>query len=102
VSVAAAAACLSERQLSRRFRERIGVPPKVFARVMRLQCARAALARGMAASTAAAYAGYADQAHFTREASELAGVTPRVLARELAPRATNTSDSFKTTAAAAS
>jgi len=84
-SVAAAArrACLSERQLSRRFRSRVGVGPKTFARIMRLQRAAGALASGASPLAAAAHAGYADQAHFTREASDLAGVTPRVLASEM-------------------
>jgi AraC-like DNA-binding protein len=86
---------LSERQLTRRFVDRVGVAPKMFARVMRLQRAAALLARGRAPSEAASLAGYADQAHFTRDSSDLAGITPRGLAREL-------SDSFKTDLAVAS
>lgn len=80
---AAERACLSERQLSRRFRSRVGVGPKTFARVMRLQRAAGALARGRSAIDAAMHAGYADQAHFTRDATDLAGVTPSVLASEM-------------------
>lgn len=80
---AATRACLSERQLSRRFRCRLGIGPKTFARVMRLQRAAGALSRGAPAIDAAAHAGYADQAHFTREATELAGATPSVLASEM-------------------
>jgi AraC-like DNA-binding protein len=83
VSEAARRACLSERQLSRRFRSRVGVGPKTFARVMRLQRAAGALASGASPLAAACHAGYADQAHFTREASDLAGVTPSVLASEM-------------------
>ena len=83
VRSAAERACLSERQLSRRFTSRVGVGPKAFARVMRLQRAAGALARGASPLTAGAHAGYADQAHFTRETRELAGVTPSVLASEM-------------------
>jgi AraC-like DNA-binding protein len=86
---------LSERQLARRFNERVGVAPKTFARVMRLQRAAALLADGSSPSDAASLAGYADQAHFTRDSSELAGITPSGLAREL-------SDSFNTDLAVAS
>jgi AraC-like DNA-binding protein len=81
---------LSERQLARRFSDRVGVSPKIFGRVLRLQRAALLLGEGRAPSSAAALAGYADQAHFTRDATELAGITPAGLAREL-------SDSFKTT-----
>jgi len=87
----AARVALSERQLGRRFAERVGVPPKTFARVMRLQRAAGFLASGRPPSEAASLAGYADQAHFTRDAAELAGITPRGLSREL-------SDSFNTAA----
>ena len=80
---------LSERQLARRFADRVGIPPKVFARVVRLQRAAALLFEGSPPSEAALLAGYADQAHFTRESQELAGITPSGLAHEL-------SDSFKT------
>jgi AraC-like DNA-binding protein len=85
---------LSERQLTRRFGDRVGVGPKIFGRVMRLQRAVALLAEGNPPSMVAAAAGYADQAHFTRDSVELAGVTPRGLAREV-------SDSFKTDGAVA-
>ena len=86
---------LSERQLMRRFTERVGVPPKLFARVMRLQRAAALLARGVTPAEASSVAGYADQAHFTRDSTDLAAVTPGALAREM-------SDSSKTDEAIAS
>ena len=95
ISEVAMRVSLSERQLTRRFTERVGVPPKLFARVMRLQRAAALLSGGATASQASSLAGYADQAHFTRDSTDLAGVTPGGLAREL-------SDSFKTDAAIAS
>jgi AraC-like DNA-binding protein len=83
VRAAAERVGLSERQLARRFTERVGVGPKMFARVRRLQRAAQLLADGVAPCVAATTAGYADQAHFTRDSSELAGVTPGVLLREV-------------------
>lgn len=67
---------LSERHLARRFTSRVGIAPKTFGRVMRLRRAVSAIWSGANASQAAATAGYADQAHFTRDAKDLAGVTP--------------------------
>lgn len=96
VREAAAAACLSERQLARRFAARVGIAPKTFGRVMRLQRAAGAMASGTSVSSAATLAGYADQAHLTRDTRDLAGVTPRMLMRELTGREANVSDSFKT------
>ena len=95
VNDVAARVSLSERQLTRRFTERVGVAPKLFARVMRLQRAAAFLAAGRTPSEASSLAGYADQAHFTRDATSLAGITPGGLVREM-------SDSFKTDVAIAS
>ena len=84
VRTAAERACLSERQLARRFEGRIGLAPKTFGRVMRLQRATRLLATGASASAAAAHAGYSDPAHFSNDAKSLAGITPAALARELA------------------
>lgn len=83
VHEAAAHVELSERQLARRFEERVGLSPKLFARVRRLQRASLLMRRGRKPAEVAALAGYADQAHFTREAHELSGVTPGELAIEL-------------------
>jgi transcriptional regulator GlxA family with amidase domain len=99
VSVVAKRVALSERQLTRRFTERVGIAPKTFARVIRLQRAAALLADGVSPSAAASLAGYADQAHFTRDSSDLAGITPGALARE---QRRDVSDSFKTDLAVAS
>ncbi|MEO8185241.1 MAG: helix-turn-helix transcriptional regulator [Deltaproteobacteria bacterium] len=74
---------LSERQLGRRFGDRVGLAPKTFARVRRLQRAANALSAGIAPCEAATLVGYADQAHFTRDASEIAGITPSALRREV-------------------
>lgn len=71
---------VSERQLLRRFRAAVGYGPKMFQRVARLQ--RAIRLAGETPvdrydlAILAAQSGYADQAHMTREFSELAGATP--------------------------
>ena len=74
---------LSERQLSRAFVRRVGLSPKTFARVRRLQRATVLLQQGTTPADAAVAAGYADQPHFTREARALAGVTPTALSLEV-------------------
>jgi AraC-like DNA-binding protein len=66
----------SERRLERAFREHVGLGPKRFARVVRLERARSALACGASQLEAALAAGYHDQAHFHRDCRELAGVGP--------------------------
>jgi AraC-like DNA-binding protein len=71
---------VSERQLQRRFVERVGYGPKTFQRIARFQRAVGQLGRdGAVLARAAASAGYADQAHLTRESRRLAGLTPREL-----------------------
>ena len=71
---------VSERQLERRFAERVGYGPKTFQRVARFQRAVGQLGRhGAELARAAASAGYADQAHLTRESRRLAGLSPREL-----------------------
>jgi transcriptional regulator GlxA family with amidase domain len=74
---------MSARSLRRLFRERVGISPKVYLRALRL---REALNRVWATDASLAQiafdAGYADQSHFTREAVDLAGMSPGV-ARDL-------------------
>jgi AraC-like DNA-binding protein len=80
VAEVAAGVYVSERQLERRFAERVGYGPKTFQRIARFQRAVEQLQRdGGELARAAASAGYADQAHLTRESRRLAGLTPRQL-----------------------
>jgi AraC-like DNA-binding protein len=74
---------VSERQLRRRFTALVGYGPATFLRVARLQRARhLALKRPGSALADLAYdAGYADQAHLSREVRLLSGVTARALLR---------------------
>ncbi|HWV37343.1 MAG TPA: helix-turn-helix domain-containing protein [Vulgatibacter sp.] len=60
------------------FRREVGLAPKLLLRLLRFQRAVAALSSGPLASLAAVTqdAGYADQAHLTREFRALAGITP--------------------------
>jgi AraC-like DNA-binding protein len=74
---------LGERQLERLFAEQVGLGPKRFARIARLERAVALLEtpiRGQAAL--AAHAGYADESHLIREFKALAAITPSEFARE--------------------
>jgi AraC-like DNA-binding protein len=69
----------SERQLQRRFLAAVGYGPKTLQRVLRLRRFLAGAGiDGLAA--AATEAGYADQAHLTRECRALTGLTPGQLA----------------------
>lgn len=74
---------LSERQLRRRFDAAVGYGPKTLHRVLRFRRFLAGLNRKTGPQTLARLAtasGYADQAHLTREARELSGLTPKELA----------------------
>lgn len=81
---------LSQRQLLRRFKHHLGYGPKQLQRILRFQrllhlaatpphgeAATTSLADGLA--LLAAEAGYADQAHMSREVRQLSGSTPRSL-----------------------
>ena len=76
---------LSLRQLRRRCQAAIGYGPKTLQRVLRF---RRFVSRVDARpdvldlAAIAAEAGYADQAHLTRECGKLAGLTPAALARQ--------------------
>ncbi len=82
--VAGAAGLLgwSPRQVQRRTRAAFGYGPQHLARVLRMQRAVAASDWRGSWAAAAACAGYADQAHLTRDLRALAGVTPTVLRAE--------------------
>lgn len=68
---------ISHRAFIEQFRHAVGLSPKMYARIARFQAARAELANPQAALVAvASAAGYADQAHFTRDFKEFAGVSP--------------------------
>jgi hypothetical protein len=73
---------ISGRQLRRRFVAAVGYGPKMFERVMRFQrflwLARV-FGNDQGLATLAAEAGYADQAHLSRECVSMAGCPPRML-----------------------
>lgn len=74
---------LSARQFERRFRQAVGIPPKLFSRMQRFQRVFPALEedrRGWA--EAALRCGYYDQAHLIRDFREFAGKPPSALLAE--------------------
>jgi AraC-like DNA-binding protein len=79
VEVIAAACGLSPRQLQRRCRTAFGYGPKTLVRVLRMQRALGLARRGQALAEVSAVAGYADQAHLSRDVKALAGVPLRTL-----------------------
>lgn len=72
---------VSRTALVRSFRSEIGMGPKLYSRILRFESAvakvRTAGSDGLA--SIAAEAGYADQAHMTREFAAFAGLTPSAL-----------------------
>jgi len=73
-----AKAGLTGARLSSVFRQQVGVTPKRYARIVRLDRALAMLSRPGASLTRVALdAGYYDQPHMNAEFREMAGLTPR-------------------------
>jgi AraC-like DNA-binding protein len=80
IPAVASAVSVSTRQLERLFDDRVGVGPKVFARVLKMQTAvRLLEQRHTPGAHIAALAGYADQPHLVRELRALCGVSPSAL-----------------------
>lgn len=78
---------VSERQLRRRFDVAVGYGPKTMQRVLRFRRVVGELTatpRSVDLADLAVRAGYADQAHLTRETTRLAGLPPAALARSFA------------------
>lgn len=77
----AALSCLSLRQFERKCKERIGLPPKLFARLARFSKAhRLKEQQAQLSWTNIAYeCGYFDQMHMIRDFKEFAGVTPTIM-----------------------
>jgi transcriptional regulator GlxA family with amidase domain len=74
---------LSARQFERRFRQAVGIPPKLFSRMQRFQRVFPALASaGGRWADAAMRCGYYDQAHLIRDFREFAGKPPAALLAE--------------------
>jgi AraC-like DNA-binding protein len=86
IDIAAVAAShgVSYKQLERVFERDVGLSPKHFARVARLQRALTSAVRDqeLRLASVAAEAGYADQAHLTRDFRALIGRSPRAFFRE--------------------
>ncbi len=81
----ASLACLSLRQFERQSKERIGLSPKVYARLARFSKAyRLRENFPLLNWTSIAHqCGYFDQMHFIRDFKEFAGITPGVIEKEL-------------------
>jgi len=75
---------LSRSELSRRFRERHRLTPKLYRKQLRLALATRALADGNSVIAAAHDAGFSDSAHLSRTFRQQYGITPSSWARRLA------------------
>lgn len=75
---------VSQRQLERHFKHRVGVSPKFYSRIIRLQSIVAAsqFQRSDDLLDLALRYGYYDQSHFVREFSEFAGKSPTAFLRD--------------------
>jgi AraC-like DNA-binding protein len=67
---------LARPRLAKRFRDRVGVTPKRFARIVRFNAALSLLGRAGDIAAAAADLAYYDQAHMYRDFAEFARMTP--------------------------
>lgn len=79
----------SRRHLANRFAEDVGVSPKVAARLIRFEAARARLG-SVPLARLAAELGYADQAHLAREFRALGGAPPTAFPSVQAPAGATT------------
>lgn len=81
----ASIACLSLRQFERVSKERIGISPKLFARLTRFSMAYRLRENSshLSWTQIAHECGYFDQMHFIRDFKQFAGVTPGIIEKEL-------------------
>jgi AraC-like DNA-binding protein len=86
---------LGARQLRRRFADAVGYGPKTLQRILRFQRFLALAQADTDLARLALEAGYADQAHLTRECSRLSGLPPAALLASGAGPAGEASVSFK-------
>jgi AraC-like DNA-binding protein len=78
----------SLRHMERQFREDVGLTPKTFSRIVRLQAALRRVRQGSPLTDVALACGFYDQAHMTRDFRELASMSPaawQTYAGDLAP-----------------
>jgi AraC-like DNA-binding protein len=88
---------IGDRQLRRRFGDAVGYGPKTLERILRFQrFLRLAQSHDRDLARLALDAGYADQAHLTRECSRLAGLPPAALLASGAGPAGDATILFKT------
>jgi transcriptional regulator GlxA family with amidase domain len=73
------------RQFERRFRHEIGIPPKLYARIIRFEAAvrRKAVAPAMRWTDIAHALGYYDQMHMVRDFNRLSGDSPTAICGQL-------------------
>lgn len=85
IEEAASLACLSTKQFERKCKERIGINPKMYARILRFSKAyRLHETFPQLSWIEIAYdAGYYDQMHMIRDFRDFAGVNPSVIEQEL-------------------
>jgi len=76
--------CISERQLERKFREIIGIAPKHYLRLTRINRVLKILERGRSLDlTSIAYhCGYFDQAHFIKDFKKITGKNPSLFFKQ--------------------
>ena len=79
----------TRKRLVKGFRDEVGIPPKVLARVLRFRRALAEFNSQTVADSSqlAAGCGYSDQAHMIREFKDFSGLTPAELVRVYSPDA---------------
>jgi len=78
-------ACMSERQFERRFTREIGLPPKLYARIARFECAlqSKALSKTESWTEITNRLGYFDQMHLIKDFREFSGEVPTNLISQL-------------------
>lgn len=77
---------VSQRHLEQLYQSQVGMSPKQFVLLQRVELARLALKQlnGQTTADVAAELGYSDQSHFIHEFSEVVGVTPYVYLKRAA------------------
>jgi transcriptional regulator GlxA family with amidase domain len=76
---------LGIRQFERRFAHEIGVPPKLYARIIRFEAAlqRRAVSPSVSWTDVAHELGYHDQMHMVHDFTRLSGDSPEAISRRL-------------------